>query len=532
MWEKGWRDEIWGNIAQEWDILVVGGGITGAGVFRRAVAAGLKVLLVDAGDFAGGTSSRSSKLIHGGFRYLKNKQWDVTHESVQEREWLLREAKNLVTPLGFFMPVFSDAHTATQFAIGVVIYDLMAPKWKHTHFDREALLKQCPQLRADKLEGGYLYYDAEMDDAHLVHHILREAVSAGGTAINYVKAEKLLRAANGRVCGAVLQDNSGVSDRSAEVKAKVVINAAGPWSDDLRRQVGATPRIRPLRGSHLIFKRERLPIPHAVTLLHPRDHRAMFAIPWEGVTMIGTTDLDHQATPGAHEPYALADEIDYILEAGNATFGDPKLTHTDVISSFAGLRPIISSGENLDPSKESRAHVVWEEEGLITVTGGKLTTFRIMAEQALKLASASLPGEPDFSKRVRYFDALSKVEAPSGMNAVDLAYLMGRYGKETPALFAAAQPGELEHIDVLPNLWAELRWAARCEGVQHLDDLLLRRVRLGMLLPEGALPQMERIRAIVQPELGWDEPRWQQELKRYRQIYQAYYSPAPTGHEN
>lgn len=532
MWEKGWRDEIWRNIDQEWDILVVGGGITGAGVFRRAVAAGLKVLLVDAGDFASGTSSRSSKLIHGGFRYLKNKQWDVTHESVQEREWMLREAKNLVTPLGFFMPVFSDAHTATQFAIGVVIYDLMAPKWKHSKYSREDLLKKCPQLRPDKLESGFLYYDAEMDDAHLVHHILREGVGAGGTAINYVKAESLLRAADGRVCGAVLSDASGESSHSAEVKAKVVINAAGPWSDDLRKQVGATPRIRPLRGSHIIFNRDRLPIPHAVTLLHPRDHRAMFAIPWEGTTMIGTTDLDHKATPGANEPYALADEIDYILEAGNATFADPKLSREDIISSFAGLRPIISSGANIDPSKESRAHVVWEEEGLITVTGGKLTTFRIMAEQALNLAAAHLPGKPDFSKRVRYFDALPKVEAPSGMNAADLAYLMGRYGKETSDLFGLAQPGELDHIGTLPNVWAELRFAARSEGVQHLDDLLLRRVRLGMLLPEGAQAQMTRIRAIVQPELGWDDARWQLEEKRYLKIYQAYYSPAPTGQEN
>lgn len=532
MWERGWRDEIWGRIEQEWDILVVGGGITGAGVFRRAVAAGLKVLLVEAGDFASGTSSRSSKLVHGGFRYLKNKQWDVTHESVQEREWMLREAKNLVTPLGFFMPVFADAHTATQFAIGVVIYDLMAPKWKHSHFSREALLKKCPQLRADQLEGGFLYYDAEMDDAHLVHHILREGVSSGGTAINYVKAEKLLRASDGRVCAAVLSDQSSDQERTAEVKAKVVINAAGPWSDDLRRQVGASPRIRPLRGSHLIFKRERLPIPHAVTLLHPRDHRAMFAIPWEGSTMIGTTDLDHKATPEAREPYALAEEIDYILEAGNATFGEPKLTHDDIVSTFAGLRPIISSGENLDPSKESRAHVVWEEEGLITVTGGKLTTFRIMAEEALKLAAAHLPGQPDFGKRVHYFDALPKVEAPAGMNAADLAYLMGRYGKETPALFEIAQAGELEHIGALPNVWAELRFAARSEGVQHLDDLLLRRVRLGMLLPEGAQAEMGRIRAIAQPELGWDDKRWQQEVNRYEKIYQAYYSPAPSGQEN
>jgi glycerol-3-phosphate dehydrogenase len=531
MWEKGWRDEVWAKVNQGWDILVIGGGITGAGVFRRAVAAGFNVLLIDAGDFASGTSSRSSKLVHGGFRYLKNKQWDVTKESVREREWMVREAKNLVTPLGFIMPNFEEANTAASFALGVIIYDLMAPKWKHSTYSKERILKECPQMRSNGLEGGYLYYDAKMDDARLVLHIIREAVAAGGTALNYARAETLLRASDGRVCGAVISDHSGQSNRQTEVKAKVVINAAGPWSDDLRVQVGATPRIRPLRGSHLIFNRERLPISRAVTLLHPRDHRAMFAIPWEGTTMIGTTDLDHKVSPGANEPYALTDEINYILEAGNATFSNVNLTRSDITSTFAGLRPIISTGQ-ADPSKESRAHVVWEEKGLITVTGGKLTTFRIMAEQALQLASPHLQGNPDFKKRVRYFNSLPSIDAPLELSKIDVAYLLGRYGSETTGLFAAAQPGELEHIGPLPNLWAEIRWTARNSGVQHLDDLLLRRVRLGMLLPEGAFSQMDRIRAIAQPELGWDDARWQNELARYNKIYHAYYSPEPTGLEN
>lgn len=530
MWQSGWRETIWNDIDQDWDILIIGGGITGAGVFRRAVAAGLKVLLVDAGDFSCGTSSRSSKLIHGGFRYLRNKQWDVTHESVREREWLLREAKDLVTPLGFLMPNFTDSNTKTMFAVGVIIYDLMAPKWKHALYSGEQMLKACPQLRKEGLESGHLYYDAEMDDAHLVHHVLREGVADGGTAINYVKVERLLRIADGRVCGALLSDTSGEIVRSSEVKAKVVINAAGPWSDDLRVQVGASPRIRPLRGSHLIFNSERLPLKHAVTLLHPKDRRAMFAIPWEGVAMIGTTDLDHKYTPGAHEPYALSDEIDYILEAGNATF-DSALTREDIISSFAGLRPIISTGK-ADPSAESREHVVWEEEGLITVTGGKLTTFRIMAEEALQMASVKLPGAPDFSKRVRYFNPLPQENPPSGMTLKDWTYLLGRYSSETNDLIGAARDGELEHIGPLPNLWAEIRWAARSGGVLHLDDLLLRRVRLGMLLPEGAQPQLERVRSIAQPELGWSDARWQEEEKRYLKIYQAYYSPEPTGRED
>jgi glycerol-3-phosphate dehydrogenase len=530
MWNKGWRKEFWNNDEKEWDILVIGGGITGAGVFRRAVAAGLKVLLVEANDFASGTSSRSSKLVHGGFRYLRNKQFDVTHESVQEREWMLREAKNLVTPLGFLMPVFAESNTAKMFAIGVVIYDLMAPKWKHYHYSTERMLRECPQFRSDGLDGGFLYYDAEMDDARLVLHILREGVAAGGTALNYTKAEKLLRGKDGRVCGAVIRDNSGETENEREITARVVINATGPWSDELRSQVGATPRIRPLRGSHLIFARERLPLPHAVTLLHPRDNRAMFAIPWEGTTIVGTTDLDHHPAAGANEPYATTDEIDYILEAANATLAPAHLTRQDIVSTFSGLRPIISSGE-ADPSKESRAHVVWEEEGLITVTGGKLTTFRIMAEQALKLAAPHLPGNPDFGKRVRYFNPLPSIDPPKGIPAQNLAYLSGRYGSETAPMLANAAGGDLEHIDSLPNIWGEIRWAAKSGGVQHLDDLLLRRVRIGMLLPNGAAGAMDRVRTITQPELGWDDKRWKTELDRYLKIYQAYYSPIPTGKE-
>jgi glycerol-3-phosphate dehydrogenase len=175
--------------------------------------------------------------------------------------------------------------------------------------------------------------------------------------------------------------------------------------------------------------------------------------------------------------------------------------------------------------------VVWEEAGLITVTGGKMTTFRIMAEQALQMAAAALPGHPDFSRRVRYFNPLPKANPPAGMSLKDWTYLMGRYSSETEALIAAAQAGELEHIAPLPNLWAEVRWAARCGGILHLDDLLLRRVRVGMLLPEGAIPQIEKIRSIAQPELGWSDSRWNTEVERYKKIYHAYYSPEPTGLE-
>lgn len=528
MWQKGWRSEVWQELDQQWDIIVIGGGITGAGVFRRAVAEGYKTLLIEAADFSFGTSSRSSKLVHGGFRYLRNKQFDVTRESVREREWLLKEAKNLVTPLGFVMPCPGDVKTSAQFAIGVVIYDLLAPKWKHSFLSRKKVIRTFPQIEKPDLKGAFLYYDAEMDDARLVQHIIREGVAAGGTAINYCKAEKLLRSKTGEVCGVQLKDEGSSNLDIKEARSAVVINATGPWSDDLRAQVNAPARLRRLRGSHLIFPRERLPLPHAVTLLHPRDRRAMFAIPWEGTTMIGTTDLDHSLSLSRGEPFATLAEIDYILEAGNATFPSAHLKQEDILSTFSGLRPVINTGA-ADPSKESRAHVVWEENGLITVTGGKLTTFRIMAEEALQMASARLPHTIILEDRKPYFDPLPKIEAGGRILSSEFAYLIGRYCAETEDLLNTARDGENQPIQNLPNLWSEIRWAARTGAVEHLDDLLLRRVRVGMLLPDGASAEMDRIRSIAQQELGWNDNKWLAEEKRYREIYQNSYSPAPIG---
>ena len=527
MWKKGWRQSIWDELDQEWDIIVIGGGITGAGVMRRAVAEGCKTLLVEANDFSFGTSSRSSKLVHGGIRYLRNKQFDVTRESVREREWMLREARELVTPLGFLMPYYQDKQVEELYALGVVIYDLLAPKWKHARYSKQRLVRDCAVLDAPGLRGGFLYYDAEMDDSRLVIKLIQDAVRAGGSAINYAKAASLLRDSSGQVCGVALADQAeGLPDR--EVKAKVVINASGPWSDEVRSQVGGMARLRPLRGSHLIFPRERVPLPHAVALMHPKDHRAMFAIPWEGTTMVGTTDLDHHFGVDAGEPFATREEVEYILEATKATFPSLGVGEGDIISSFAGLRPVVNTGK-ASPSQESRAHAIWEESSLITITGGKLTTFRIMAEQTLQKAAPYLNGKPDFSARKRYFDPLPEPLKDFSLTEEQKIYLLGRYGIEAAELLKISGEDETRPIVNLPNLWAELRYNARCGGVFHLDDLLLRRVRIGMLLPDGANGIMPEIREIIQPEMGWSDQDWHDEEVRYRSIYESSYVPLPSG---
>lgn len=528
MWKNGWRDEIWAEMQTEWDIIVVGGGITGAGILNAAARAGLRVLLVEAGDFSSGTSSRSSKLVHGGFRYLRNRQFNVTYESVQERERLMREGPHLVTSLKFLLPNLGySKKTAGELSLGVMIYDLMAPKWAHGHLSKSDYAAICPQLTTPALEDGNYYYDAEVDDTRLVLRVIQEGVKAGGRAINYCRVENLLKQANGRVCGVQIRDIADPKrERTGEVKARVVINATGPWTDQLRSQVGAEPRIRKLRGSHLFFPHERLPISVAITMYHPRDHRALFVFPWEGVTLIGTTDLDHprELEISHPEPVITPAEVDYLMEAVNFLFPEAGLTSADIQSTIAGLRPIITGGA-ADPSKESRAYAVWQEDGLLTITGGKLTEYRRMAYETLEKARPLLKAGVHFHPNQPLFMNLAaeqNVELPAAV----LNRLKGRYGVDALEIAADCPLTELSEMENLPAIWAEIRWGARAEGVIHLDDLLLRRTRLGLTAPRGGLDWMDRIRKIAQPELGWDDAIWTREEKRYAQLWEeCYYVP-------
>jgi glycerol-3-phosphate dehydrogenase len=525
MWTKGWREAIWSQIEQPWDVIIIGGGMTGAGVFREAVNAGMHALLVEANDFSYGTSSRSSKLIHGGFRYMRNRQFDVTRESVREREWMLKEAKNLVTPLSFLFPNYDSYHTPNwEFGLGVFLYDLFGSKWQHRTFSLEQVKKIEPNLNCDGFLKGFQYYDAQVDDSRLVLRILQEAVHAGGFALNFARVENLLKTTDGKVCGVLLHDTCDKNGAVVEVRAGLVINASGPWSDEIRQKIKAPKRLRKLRGSHLVFSRQKLPLKQAYTLMHPKDHRAMFAIPWEGTSIIGTTDLDHQLEND--DLYASQEEIEYMLHAVHATFPSLKLRQEDILSTFSGIRPVIQSGDGFSPSHASRRHAVWDENGMLTITGGKITTFHIMVDEVLQKAARYLPGKPSFPTGKRMFADLPEIEA-SNLHPAESLYLLGRYGGDANELIKSAQPGELEHISDTPNFWAELRWAARSEAVLHLDDLLMRRVRLGLVTPNGAESLLPKIRSIVQPELGWEDDRWQLEEQEYRKIWLRYYSPTP-----
>jgi glycerol-3-phosphate dehydrogenase len=528
MWARNWRAETWSKLDQAWDVIVIGGGITGAGILREATRLGLRTLLVEARDWGWGTSSRSSKLVHGGLRYLKEGRVRLTRASVQERERLLEEGPGLIDPLGFLLATYKgDRPGRWTYSAGLSVYDVLALQWTHRHFAPEDFQMLAPHICLEGLEGGFRYGDAQTDDARLVLRVIREAVADGGTALNYTAAEELLRAGGQHaapVVGVRLRDET--NDRRADVYGRVVINATGAWADQLREQAGASPRMRPLRGSHLVFPEWRLPVAQAVGFLHPLDRRPVFIFPWEGITLVGTTDVDHDQ-PLDEEPRISPQEVAYLMAAVESQFPSLGLTLDDVISTFAGVRPVIGSGK-ADPSKEARDHVVWQENGLLTVTGGKLTTFRLIALDALGAVRDRLPELPPLDDQVPVLNTVD-TDLPMKGHLEEAARrrLLGRYGADAPALVAAAQDGELETIPGTQTLWAELRWAARAEGVVHLDDLLLRRVRLGHLLPEGGRALLPRIRAICQPELDWDDARWAAAEAAYLALWhEAYGLPA------
>lgn len=524
------RSEAWDRAQYEaWDVIVVGGGITGAGILREGVRLGLRVLLLEMNDFASGTSSRSSKLVHGGLRYLNNMQFGMTRQSVIERETLLSEGAGLVDRLPFLYPTYEDDKMPDwMMGIGLWLYAWVGGRWRvHQDLDPLQLQMMAPGLSGDHLTGGFRFYDAQTDDARLVLRVIREGTATGlGVAINYARVEGLLRSEHGDVTGVRVVDAE--TGQTHEIKGRAVVNATGAWADELRAEVGAEPRIRPLRGSHLVFDPQRFPVYQAVSFPHPDDGRFVFVFPWEGVTLLGTTDLDH-GHDLSEEPCISPEEVSYLLGAVQHHFPGLGLTTDDVIATFAGVRPVVDSGHEVEPSKESREHVLWNEDGLLTVTGGKLTTFRCIALDALKALRKRLPGMPDIDEHLSALDAIPSIDAaPAGLSDDDLLRLVARYGPEIVPFVAECPLAKRARIGRHPVHWLELRWAARHEAVHHLDDLLLRRVRLGLLLDDGGEHLLEDVRALVQSDLGWDDLRWAQEAARYVERWRTHYGVPAT----
>lgn len=521
------REGAWRRVErEEWDLIVVGGGITGAGILREAARVGLRVLLLEQHDFAYGASSRSSKLVHGGLRYLSQYQFNLTRQSVAEREILLREGPGLIERLPFLFTTYKDDHVpAWMMEVGLTIYDWLARHWRaHQRVDALALQMMAPGLGSVGLTGGFRFYDAQTDDARLVLRLIREGTAEGtAVALNYARVGHLLRCEDGLVDGVIAHDQ--VNGRSYSICAKAVINATGVWVDELRGELDREPRMRPLRGSHLVFSQRRFPIFQAITFPHPDDGRPVFILPWEGVALVGTTDLDHDEDL-AQEPTISPEEVVYLLRAVQIHFPALALTQDDVISTFSGVRPVVRNEEEVAPSRASREHVVWEEEGLLTVTGGKLTAFRRIALDALQHLHHRLPSMPTLHDQMPALDPLPPLNSlPPGIAPMQARRLAAYYGPQILPWLAEAPAEERTPIrEGLPFLWGELHWAARNEAVVHLEDLLLRRLRMGLLLPRGGEELLPRLRELVQNVLAWDDRRWMGEETHYRERWKALYS--------
>lgn len=502
MWGKDSRDSLWSNLEHPWDVIVIGGGITGAGIFNHAARAGLRVLLAEANDYAFGGSGRSGKWVGGPRRGRSGPDAGLALEC----ERMLRDAPLLARPEACYRAVYAGEQGTF---------------WRRMPVSSRDLAALAPHLRAAGLRGARVYAGAGVDDARLVLRLIREGVTYGGVALNYARAEQLLINARGQVCGAVLRDRAqGEDGRTAEAPARAVVNAAGPWCDGLRGKLGGKPLLREKAGSHLFFSLERLPLAAGIALPHPRDGRELRFIPWEGVAAVGTTDLDYYLPEDVAEPAVSAQEVEYLLEGLAHAFPGLELGIRDVIAGHAGVTALPEGG-----AADAGGGLVLDENGLVTAAGGMLATFRVTAARALNLLRARLPGLRPFEPGQVVLELPGEMPYSSVLDPAGWRCLAGRYGRELPGLLASTPPEELTPIyPRLPFLWAELRWAARDGAVVHLDDLLLRRLRLGLQVRRGGVTEMEDLRPFIQPELGWDNIRWQWEVARYARIRELYYA--------
>jgi len=527
-WNGAWRQQVLPTLAQQtWDLIVIGGGISGAGILREAARRGWRCLLLEQRDFAWGTSSRSSKMVHGGLRYIAKGQWRLTRDSVHERQRLLDEAPGLVEPMSFMMPHYRGGFPGPWVLGGLLtVYDALARRRNHSFHNAQQLRYLAPGLKEDKLLGGTCFIDALTDDARLVMRVLAEARADGALALNGLRVAQLLRE-NDRVCGVQVEDEE--SGDLLQLRCRALAVATGAWAERLR-PTDAPPQLRPLRGSHLLLPGWRLPVAQAFTFLHAHDRRPVFVFPWEGATVVGTTDLDHHEDLD-HSASISSEELDYLLAACAQQFPQAQVQANDVLSTWSGVRPVVGSAHGTaqdKPSNETREHVLWCEPGCVTLAGGKLTTFRPQALEVLKVCAQMIgreisdDGAPVFAKVAG--------QPIAGLNGSQWRRLAGRHGRDLPRLALLVEQLGHATVGASDTLWAELAFACDAELVLHLDDLLLRRTRIGLLLAQGAQEYLPAIRRLCQPRLGWDDQRWQAEEQRYRVLWQRHHGLPDATH--
>ncbi|NUM89001.1 MAG: glycerol-3-phosphate dehydrogenase/oxidase [Bdellovibrionales bacterium] len=497
---------------QEFDLLVIGGGITGAGIARDAAMRGLSVACIEARDFSSGTSSKSSKLLHGGIRYLEQFHLQLVFEASHERrlhsDFL---SPHLAHPVPFMIPVYPwSPHGMLAMTCGVFLYDALAVFRNHGTrvMGREKALSEEPRLESKGLRGAAVYHDVVMDDSRLVIENVRSAGLHGATIANYVAMRGFDKDGAGKIRGVWVKDMTR-NAADFRVRAKCYVNATGPWCDYIRRldNPEAKPRLRPTKGVHLVLPPERLGKKHAFVLTAKADNRVFFSIPWFGRTLVGTTDTDYRpSTDGSLENLrAFDNEVDYLMESVKRTFPGADVSDGDICATFAGLRPLVSEDAD-NPSAVSREHLIWQEpSGLFNIGGGKYTTYRTMAQQMvdhvvkwLRAEYASFGGQrhecrtgaeplvtaPDARERSAMKSALDEYAGVLGVDV--LAHLQGFYGArwQLVADLAMARPELRERVvPTEPNIRAEVAYAREFEMAAHAEDFFRRRTQLALKAP-------------------------------------------------
>jgi len=521
-------------LSQTFDLLVIGGGITGAGVAREAAMRGLTTVLVDQGDLAGGTSSRSSRLIHGGLRYLEHGELRLVFEACRERRILLKLAPHLVQPLAFVFPVSrGDRVPLWKLAAGMLLYDGLAAfrnVRRHRLLGKRRIQELEPGLKDRGLVGGALYYDAQCDDARLTLATARSAICHGALVANYCRVDSLTEA-EGRVSGVRVTDL--LARRSGSIAARTVINATGPWTDRLRALAGEQGTIlRPTKGAHVVVPRDRIGNRHGITMTSPLDGRVMFILPWGKWSYIGTTDTDTSEAPD--QAKATEEDVLYLLRSANAMYPGARLTEADVVSTWAGLRPLVAAGEGLDASAVSREHVVLESpNGMVTIAGGKLTTYRVMAQDAVSRAVSQLSQASAAARRNAATDQerlpggeaddLGPLRGPGrelGLSEEAITHLLKSYGTETAAIYnlirkdrTLMEPVHPDH----PAMAAQVIHGARRELARTIDDFLIRRTHVYYETGDHGAAAAEPVARLMAQELGWNERESQDQAARFKE---------------
>jgi glycerol-3-phosphate dehydrogenase len=517
-----------------WDLLIIGGGVVGAATARDAAMRGLRVALVERGDLAAGTSSRSSRLAHGGLRYLEHGDFRLVFEALHERATLLRIAPHLVHPLAFTFPVYrGDRVPLWKLIAGMWLYDLLAGTRNvraHRMLGKRSLLRAEPMLRERGLVGGARYWDCQVDDARLTLATARSAAAHGAAIATYTGVEGLIRS-DGRIAGAHVTDR--LTGERAEIRAPITVNATGPWSDQLRQleEPGVAPVLRLTKGVHVEVPRSRLGHTDAITLTSAVDGRVMFVLPWGDWSYIGTTDTDHNGD--ADDVHATPDDITYLLRSANAAFPHAHLTEEDVVATWAAVRPLVNTAGAASTAEVSREHaILLGSGGMLSIVGGKLTTHRRMAAQLVDRVVAELhrldgrprptraptESEPLPGGEASDLDPLRTAGIDMGLPAATADHLIARYGTEAQAILNLAagdrRLGERLHPDH-PAIAAQVVHAARREFARTVADVLVRRIHLRMETTDGGAAAAGATARLLGEVLGWDRGRVAREAEDY-----------------